>query len=83
MDIVKYKPISKLTLKQKGIRIIKFQLILASVLLNLLLAHQIYTVRCSVNYQNVGWFVKQNVCNDLAQDRMDSQELARLNRIKE
>ena len=76
-EITKYLPVKKLTRRQLAKKLIFWQIVALSILLNLSLAHEIYTIRCGVNGEFVGWFTKATVCDDIKQAKTDSQELAR------
>jgi len=54
-------------------KIMKYQLVITSLVLNLFLARQIFVVRCSAG----GMFMTQEKCGELAQAKFDSMELAR------
>ena len=81
-EITKYLPVKKLTRRQLAKKLIFWQIVLISVLLNLSLAHQIYDIRCKTNNEIQGWFVKATVCDNIATNQADSQELSRLQFIK-
>jgi hypothetical protein len=61
-------------------KVIKKQLIVISLLLNLTLAYQIWNVRCEVNGQIVGYFTTKQVCGELAERKFDLLEQDRIAR---
>lgn len=52
-------------------KIIFKQLIIISVLMNIFLVRQIYNFHCSAG----GYFVKKDQCDQMAQNKFDSQQL--------
>jgi len=76
-EITKYLPVKKLTRRQLAKKLIFWQIVLISILLNLSLFKQVYDIRCGVNGEFVGWFTKVSVCDEVKQAKYDSQELAR------
>lgn len=72
--MTKYIPVGKTTKRQKAVKLIKFQLIAVSLLLNLFLAKQLYNIECSEG----GYFMSKVRCAEIAQARFDARELARL-----
>lgn len=64
--------------RQKAKRILFYQLIVLSLLMNLWFCRSFYVVRCQAG----GWFMSKEQCGDIAQSKQDSQfyasEFARL-----
>ena len=58
-------------------KLIKFQLIALSVLMNVFFVRHTYVIRCGAG----GMFMTQQKCGDIAQNRIDSVELDRQNRV--
>lgn len=78
MNIVKYIPSTYPKVSWK-VKIIFGQLILISVLLNFMFVRQIYTLRCMVNGEKIGFFITKSQCDDLVSSKMDSLLLATKN----
>lgn len=65
--------------KKQAWKIIKFQLILLSIVMNVFFIRQLYVVTCSAG----GHFMSQEKCGELQQNKFDSSELARQERLNE
>jgi hypothetical protein len=75
-SIINYVPRTKdgkySTLRRKMVKILIYQLIVLSVIMNVWQARQIWDFHCSVG----GYFVRKDQCNQMAQNKFDSQQLA-------
>ena len=76
-NIISYIPRDKkgrfTNFRKKALKVLVYQLIILSVLVNLLQFRQAYNFRCAVNGQVIGWFVSKDKCAELAQDDMDAK----------
>jgi len=71
----------KIIPSKKGIAKILFVIIfLSSIGLNYLLTKQVYNLRCKVNGQIIGYFVKDIICDEIASTNYEIIELDRQNR---
>jgi hypothetical protein len=83
MNIINYIPRDTkgrfTNFRKKMLKLIVYQLIVLSVVMNCYQAKQHYNIRCGVDGQTIGgWFPTKEQCNDLASLKQDSQELGRL-----
>lgn len=61
--------------RKNAYKLIKYQIILLSVLLNIAQAHAMYNVRCAnTEHKTIAWFVTKEHCNDLVSDEIDARQ---------
>jgi len=74
-----YQANRRKTWREISFKVIKIQLILLSVVLNVWFARQLFVVTCSAG----GHFMTQAKCDELYTNKFDSNELARLRTIQQ
>jgi hypothetical protein len=63
--------------RRTALRVLFYQFIAVSLLMNIFQFHQHYVLRCEFNYKVQGWLMTKEQCGDLESSWRDAAELAR------